>query len=178
MFAQEILDLFLCYFFLLIVLLNSFIHYSFWHIFSNKGHTRQGLRCRNCKSNVHVDCAAQLTKCQAKQKLLRRQKSTSEIVTNRVDMDDSKYYILAKCTLLNENKHKKTILIISVCVCANPKLKENETKRKKAICELPNCVIGNEFLHTHIRLSTQSSHVTYYILVLSIRNFSVCWLNR
>lgn len=57
----------------------------------NKGHTRQGLRCRNCKSNVHVDCAAQLTKCQAKQKLLRRQKSTSEIVTNRVDMDDSKY---------------------------------------------------------------------------------------
>ncbi|XP_031637064.1 uncharacterized protein LOC116349649 isoform X3 [Contarinia nasturtii] len=53
-----------------------------------RGHTRQGLRCRNCKSNVHVDCAAQLTKCQAKQKLLRRQKSTSEIVTNRVDIDD------------------------------------------------------------------------------------------
>lgn len=54
------------------------------------GHTRQGLRCRNCKSNVHVDCAAQLTKCQAKQKLLRRQKSTSELVTNRVEIDDSK----------------------------------------------------------------------------------------
>lgn len=57
------------------------------------GHTRQGLRCRNCKSNVHVDCAAQLTKCQAKQKLLRRQKSTSEITTNRVDMDDSEYIL-------------------------------------------------------------------------------------
>ncbi|XP_055320022.1 uncharacterized protein LOC129577281 isoform X5 [Sitodiplosis mosellana] len=54
-----------------------------------RGHTRQGLRCRNCKSNVHVDCAAQLPKCQAKQKLLRRQKSTSEIVTNRVDIDDN-----------------------------------------------------------------------------------------
>lgn len=60
-------------------------------IYLNSGHTRQGLRCRNCKSNVHVDCAAQLTKCQAKQKLLRRQKSTSEIVTNRIDLDDSKY---------------------------------------------------------------------------------------
>lgn len=54
------------------------------------GHTRQGLRCRNCKSNVHVDCAAQLPKCQAKQKLLRRQKSTSEIVARGVDMEDSK----------------------------------------------------------------------------------------
>lgn len=54
------------------------------------GHTRQGLRCRNCKSNVHVDCATQLTKCQAKQKLLRRQKSTSEIVARGVDMEDSK----------------------------------------------------------------------------------------
>lgn len=51
------------------------------------GHTRQGLRCRICKFNVHVDCAAQLPKCQAKQKLLRRQKSTSEI-ENRVDVEE------------------------------------------------------------------------------------------
>lgn len=63
---------------------------SFRPIYPQSGHTRQGLRCRNCKSNVHVDCAAQLTKCQAKQKLLRRQKSTSELVTNRVEIDDSK----------------------------------------------------------------------------------------
>ncbi|XP_055320019.1 uncharacterized protein LOC129577281 isoform X2 [Sitodiplosis mosellana] len=61
-----------------------------------RGHTRQGLRCRNCKSNVHVDCAAQLPKCQAKQKLLRRQKSTSEIVTNRVDIDDNQIYRVLK----------------------------------------------------------------------------------
>ncbi|XP_058123240.1 uncharacterized protein LOC131264996 [Anopheles coustani] len=44
-----------------------------------RGHTRQGLRCRICKVNVHADCASQLPKCQVKQKLLRRQKSTSEI---------------------------------------------------------------------------------------------------
>lgn len=55
------------------------------------GHTRQGLRCRICKFNVHVDCASQLGKCQAKQKLLRRQKSTSEI-ENRVDIEEESEY--------------------------------------------------------------------------------------
>ncbi|XP_055602146.1 uncharacterized protein LOC129750951 isoform X2 [Uranotaenia lowii] len=44
-----------------------------------RGHTKQGLRCRICKINTHPDCASQLPKCQSKQKLLRRQKSTSEI---------------------------------------------------------------------------------------------------
>lgn len=52
-----------------------------------RGHTRQGLRCRICKLNVHADCAPQLPKCQAKQKLLRRQKSTSEL-ENRVDVEE------------------------------------------------------------------------------------------
>lgn len=51
------------------------------------GHTRQGLRCRICKTNAHADCAPQLLRCQAKQKLLRRQKSTSEI-ENRIDGED------------------------------------------------------------------------------------------
>lgn len=64
------------------------------HAFANKkGHTRQGLRCRICKSNVHVDCAAQMSKCQTKQKLLRRQKSTSEIVSRGVDSDESEYSV-------------------------------------------------------------------------------------
>lgn len=47
------------------------------HIFS--GHTRQGLKCRFCKMNVHVDCQDKAPKCQPKSRLLRRQKSTSEI---------------------------------------------------------------------------------------------------
>ncbi|XP_071442731.1 uncharacterized protein Stacl isoform X2 [Hetaerina americana] len=48
-----------------------------------RGHTRQGLKCRVCKLNVHVDCQekAMGAKCQAKSRLLRRQKSTSEIET-------------------------------------------------------------------------------------------------
>ncbi|XP_018795906.1 PREDICTED: uncharacterized protein LOC108973251 isoform X3 [Bactrocera latifrons] len=52
-----------------------------------RGHTRQGLRCRICKLNAHGDCASQLPRCQPKQKLLRRQKSTSEL-ENRVDVED------------------------------------------------------------------------------------------
>lgn len=45
------------------------------------GHTRQGLKCRICKMNVHLDCQDKASKCQAKARLLRRQKSTSEIET-------------------------------------------------------------------------------------------------
>ncbi|KAK7605118.1 hypothetical protein V9T40_006976 [Parthenolecanium corni] len=47
-----------------------------------RGHTRQGLKCRLCKMNVHLDCQEKVTtKCQTKSRLLRRQKSTSEIET-------------------------------------------------------------------------------------------------
>jgi hypothetical protein len=45
------------------------------------GHTRQGLKCRVCKLNVHVDCQEKMGRCQPKSRLLRRQKSTSEIET-------------------------------------------------------------------------------------------------
>ncbi|XP_045446169.1 uncharacterized protein LOC123654298 [Melitaea cinxia] len=49
-----------------------------------RGHTRQGLRCRICKMNVHSDCLPQVGKCQTKSRLLRRQKSTSEIEAHRI----------------------------------------------------------------------------------------------
>uniref|UniRef100_A0A182WMH2 Phorbol-ester/DAG-type domain-containing protein n=1 Tax=Anopheles minimus TaxID=112268 RepID=A0A182WMH2_9DIPT len=55
-----------------------------------RGHTRQGLRCRICKVNVHADCASQLPKCQVKQKLLRRQKSTSEIENRATEVEEEK----------------------------------------------------------------------------------------
>lgn len=45
------------------------------------GHTRQGLKCRICKMNIHFDCQEKASKCQTKARLLRRQKSTSEIET-------------------------------------------------------------------------------------------------
>ncbi|XP_035710620.1 uncharacterized protein LOC110853970 isoform X3 [Folsomia candida] len=46
-----------------------------------RGHTRQGLRCRMCKMNVHLDCQEKVGKCQPKTRLLRRQRSTSELET-------------------------------------------------------------------------------------------------
>ncbi|XP_039749322.1 uncharacterized protein LOC120626095 [Pararge aegeria] len=49
-----------------------------------RGHTRQGLRCRLCKMNVHTDCMPQVGRCQTKSRLLRRQKSTSEIEAHRI----------------------------------------------------------------------------------------------
>lgn len=42
-----------------------------------------------CKTNVHVECVTQLGKCSVKAKLLRRQKSTSEI-DNRGEGDEEK----------------------------------------------------------------------------------------
>ncbi|XP_055619189.1 uncharacterized protein LOC129764288 isoform X3 [Toxorhynchites rutilus septentrionalis] len=75
-----------------------------------RGHTRQGLRCRICKVNVHTDCASQLPKCQVKQKLLRRQKSTSEI-ENRAEAEEEKptdvdqiYQVLKKASEISSGK--------------------------------------------------------------------------
>lgn len=54
------------------------------------GHTRQGLKCRVCKMNVHLDCQEKVTtRCQMKSRLLRRQKSTSEIETRMAAMNVS-----------------------------------------------------------------------------------------
>jgi hypothetical protein len=63
------------------------------------GHTRQGLRCRVCKVNAHADCASQLPKCQVKAKLLRRQKSTSEI-ENRIEQEEESEYLYTKKTFI------------------------------------------------------------------------------
>lgn len=52
------------------------------------GHTRQGLRCRMCKMNIHPDCQEKVDKCQPKTRLLRRQRSTSELETRLSQMAD------------------------------------------------------------------------------------------
>ncbi|GFS67083.1 uncharacterized protein NPIL_698301 [Nephila pilipes] len=47
-----------------------------------RGHSRQGVRCKLCKMNVHAECQEKIKgACQPKPRLLRRQKSTSEIET-------------------------------------------------------------------------------------------------
>merc|ERR1719225_626797 len=49
-----------------------------------RGHTRQGLKCKLCRMNVHPDCQDGVPKCQPKSRLLRRQKSASEIETRNM----------------------------------------------------------------------------------------------
>lgn len=47
--------------------------------YSLLGHTRQGLKCKLCRTNIHTECLDPGMKCQPKSRLLRRQKSASEI---------------------------------------------------------------------------------------------------
>ncbi|XP_068214878.1 uncharacterized protein Stacl isoform X4 [Palaemon carinicauda] len=53
-----------------------------------RGHSRQGLKCRMCKINVHATCQDQVAKCQPKSRLLRRQRSTSEIEAKQMEAGD------------------------------------------------------------------------------------------
>ncbi|XP_077500248.1 SH3 and cysteine-rich domain-containing protein isoform X4 [Amblyomma americanum] len=46
-----------------------------------RGHVRQGLKCKLCKYNVHAECQEKAGRCQPKPRLLRRQRSASEIET-------------------------------------------------------------------------------------------------
>ncbi|XP_059351625.1 uncharacterized protein LOC130691526 isoform X2 [Daphnia carinata] len=46
-----------------------------------RGHSRQGWKCRLCKINVHADCKTGVGRCLPKSRLLRRQKSSSELET-------------------------------------------------------------------------------------------------
>ncbi|KAK4018014.1 hypothetical protein OUZ56_000084 [Daphnia magna] len=46
-----------------------------------RGHSRQGWKCRLCKINVHADCKSGVGRCLPKSRLLRRQKSSSELET-------------------------------------------------------------------------------------------------
>ncbi|XP_015786386.1 uncharacterized protein LOC107363641 isoform X2 [Tetranychus urticae] len=57
-----------------------------------RGHSRQGMKCKMCKLNCHSECTDKATKCQPKSRLLRRQKSTSEIEAKLAfnELDDEK----------------------------------------------------------------------------------------
>ncbi|XP_072381378.1 uncharacterized protein Stacl isoform X6 [Diabrotica undecimpunctata] len=87
-----------------------------------RGHTRQGLKCRICKMNVHMDCLDKASKCQTKARLLRRQKSTSEIETRvpELNPDDEKptevdqiYQVLKQATEISNSKPRVSVEIIA-----------------------------------------------------------------
>ncbi|XP_018568029.1 uncharacterized protein LOC108908470 [Anoplophora glabripennis] len=86
-----------------------------------RGHTRQGLKCRICKMNVHLDCQDKASKCQTKARLLRRQKSTSEIETRvpETNIEDEKspevdqiYQVLKQATEISNSKPRVNVEII------------------------------------------------------------------
>jgi len=49
-----------------------------------RGHSRQGWKCRLCKINVHGDCRSGVSRCLPKSRLLRRQKSSSELDSSMI----------------------------------------------------------------------------------------------
>nr|CAH7722054.1 unnamed protein product [Callosobruchus chinensis] len=86
-----------------------------------RGHTRQGLKCRICKMNVHVDCQEKASKCQTKARLLRRQKSTSEIETRvpEPNVDDEKptevdqiYQVLKQATEISNSRPRVNVELV------------------------------------------------------------------
>ncbi|KAH8400824.1 hypothetical protein KR009_001207 [Drosophila setifemur] len=94
-----------------------------------RGHTRQGLRCRICKLNAHGDCAPNLPRCQPKQKLLRRQKSTSEL-ENRVDIEEE--------TSANPAQSEATRpfgepLMLPRAILKNPETNPDESKGRRRV---------------------------------------------
>ena len=64
------------------------------YIIVHSGHTRQGLKCKLCRMNVHPDCQDQVPKCQPKSRLLRRQRSASELESRPFDTEDDSEYLL------------------------------------------------------------------------------------
>lgn len=66
------------------------VFYPCFHLYFTpfSGHTRQGLKCKLCRMNVHPDCQDGVPKCQPKSRLLRRQKSASEIDSRIMGVDD------------------------------------------------------------------------------------------
>ena len=74
------------YSFNLIQFLTYFYRFCFglfWstlrYFWMDAGHSRQGWKCRLCKINVHGDCRSGVSRCLPKSRLLRRQKSNSEL---------------------------------------------------------------------------------------------------
>ncbi|XP_042901409.2 guanine nucleotide exchange factor VAV2 isoform X2 [Parasteatoda tepidariorum] len=98
-----------------------------------RGHVKQGLRCKLCKVNVHSECQEKLTTpCQPKTKLLRRQKSTSEIETkipvpepeeerNNQQNVDPIYQLLKQAGDLGGNNPKKERSEKDFTLCGSPR---------------------------------------------------------
>ncbi|XP_042882619.1 SH3 and cysteine-rich domain-containing protein 3-like isoform X9 [Penaeus japonicus] len=103
-----------------------------------RGHSRQGLKCRMCKLNVHAECQDQVGKCQPKSRLLRRQRSTSEIESKQMDA--------------GEDDNEPTISFSSL-IASQPARRGAEPASSSAATEIQ---IGRGLVLEHLTLCEQS----------------------
>ncbi|XP_059476437.1 uncharacterized protein LOC132197273 isoform X12 [Neocloeon triangulifer] len=116
-----------------------------------RGHTRQGLRCRVCKMNVHVDCQDNAKSCQSKSRLLRRQKSTSEIET-RVNQEPP----LDEETPHSPRRHKLNLRMKSLSL-DSPESTEHVQRRRHV-----ECGPSSQSSSSHIQSHTSTSNTTHH----------------
>ncbi|KAK1123570.1 hypothetical protein K0M31_008272 [Melipona bicolor] len=70
-----------------------------------RGHSRQGIRCRGCKANVHTDCISQVQPftCPKKGGLLRRQKTQADDTAAAEYNVDAIYQVLKQAGEIRGN---------------------------------------------------------------------------
>ncbi|XP_065351583.1 uncharacterized protein Stacl isoform X19 [Cloeon dipterum] len=116
-----------------------------------RGHTRQGLKCRVCKMNVHVDCQDNAKSCQSKSRLLRRQKSTSEIET-RVNQEPP----LDEETPHSPRRHKLNLRMKSLSL-DSPESTEHVQRRRHV-----ECGPSSQSSSSHIQSHTSTTNITHH----------------
>lgn len=126
-------------------------------LLASTGHTRQGLRCRICKLNAHGDCAPNLPRCQPKQKLLRRQKSTSEL-ENRVDIEEESEYFPRIISLLPQ--------LQLTSPHPNPLTLKQSPSRARALSlslsSSSSCLTQSHLTHSNYNNNNNNKHSTIY----------------
>ncbi|XP_049845152.1 uncharacterized protein LOC126297890 isoform X5 [Schistocerca gregaria] len=133
-----------------------------------RGHTRQGLKCKVCKVNVHADCQERLGRCQPKSRLLRRQKSTSEIETRHADLVAGSPLPLPHDQTPHSPRRQKLNLRMKSLSLDSPESTEHVQKRRHAAAQSA-CLDPQTSHSSSSRIESPSSPV-HNRRLLSARN--------
>ncbi|XP_071050330.1 uncharacterized protein [Onthophagus taurus] len=130
-----------------------------------RGHTRQGLKCRICKMNVHVDCQEKASKCEAKARLLRRQKSTSEIETKIPDTT-------ADEETPHSPRRQKLNLRMKSLSLDSPESTEHVQRRKHHGAQATSDPHSNQSSSSRIQFSVPERFVQSYVARSDLKSLS------
>ncbi|XP_014256935.1 uncharacterized protein LOC106670821 isoform X7 [Cimex lectularius] len=125
-----------------------------------RGHTKQGLKCRLCKMNVHLDCQERVGKCQTKSRLLRRQKSSSDIETRATPPDEEAPH--------SPRRQKLNLRMKSLSLDSPESTEHNQRRRPGTNCSAQTSAHGSSHSSSS-RLQSPSSPV-HSRRLLSARN--------